>query len=247
MSLMKLTSLLLAILPLLSAQPDHFGLPACSGELADRSYFLLCHNPSLKVPTWTGYELTPARLHGSSTRPTHFRRDAALTGPSAGDSDYTGSGFDRGHMVPAADLAFSEAAIRVTFLLSNAAPQRRSVNAGSWRRVENAVRRIASRADAVYIFTGAMVASTNPEYIGPGRVAVPTHFYKVILAVTGNKKTAYAAIVPNSDERGPTLDTLAVSVDDVESLTGLDFFSELEDSEESRIESIRQPLPPPGP
>lgn len=250
MTLMKLTSLLLVVLPLLSAQPGRFGLPACSApdqEFADRSFFLLCYDSSARLPVWTVYELLPSQLHGSDPRPSHFRHDPSLSGPSARDSDYRHSGFSRGHMVPAADLAWSAAALRASFLLSNAAPQRQSLNSGRWLQLENAVRQIAAHADSVYIFTGPVFDSPNPELIGPGHVTVPTHFYKVVLVVGGQRKIAYAAILPNSDQVWQPLNDFTVTVDEVERRTGLDFFSGLDDSEELRLESIRQPLPSAGP
>src|SRR6185295_10686389 len=113
-------TLLLALIPALHAQQNRFGNPACDGpgnELADRAFFVLCHSASRKVPLWVGYELTPAQLHHRAARPAHFRRDTDLAAPGAYDADYKHSGFSRGHMAPAADFAFSDQAIRATFLL----------------------------------------------------------------------------------------------------------------------------------
>jgi endonuclease G len=121
---------LVALFPALHAQRLPYGLPACSGpsrEFADRSFFLLCHDSSRKVPLWVGYELTPARLVRRAARPSHFRPDRQLSS-SASNADYLHSGYTRGHMAPAADFAFSDQAIRQTFLLSNVIPQPRRVN-----------------------------------------------------------------------------------------------------------------------
>jgi endonuclease G, mitochondrial len=197
----KLTTLLLALLPALPAQQDRFGNPACDApgqELADRSFFVLCHSATLKVPLWVGYELTPAQLQRRAIRPSHFRHDSELAAPGASDADYKYSGFSRGHMAPAADFAWSDQSIRATFLLSNAVPQLQRVNAGAWSRLEAAVRRIAAQSDAAYIFTGPLFDSEITEVIGANHVAVPSHTYKVILAVQGDHLTMYAAIVPNS-------------------------------------------------
>ena len=240
MQLVKLASLLLAVLPVLSAQPDRLGLPACTAsglELARRSAFVLCYSSALKVPVWTAYELTPAQLHGSAARPSRFRRDPALAGPIAQDRDYRGSGFSRGHMVPAEDVAWSDASIGESFLLSNVAPQRQHMNAGRWRQLENAVRRLAARSDTVLVFTGPVFDSREPEFIGPDHVAVPSHFFKVILAVHRGEFVMYAAIIPNSNDVRQPLARFTVTVDEVERRTGLDFFSGLDDSEEDRLES----------
>src|SRR5690349_13895478 len=124
-----LLAALVALLPTLSAQPQ--GLPACSQptqELAIRSGFTLCFDSTLRVPVWTVYELTPQNLERTARRPNHFRHDSNLTGPSAYDADFRNSGWVRGHLVPAADMAFSPEAIRDSFLLSNAVPQDPTVN-----------------------------------------------------------------------------------------------------------------------
>jgi endonuclease G len=237
----QLAILLAALLPaLLPAQPDRFALPACAGrglELADRTFFVLCYDSAHKVPSWTGYELKPEQLHGEAARPRHFRQDSALSGPVARDADYRGSGFSRGHLVPAQDMAWSDAAIRSTFVLSNAVPQDQAVNAGKWRQLEEAVRKIAAHSDAVYVFSGPIFAKPEVEYVGSGRVAVPTHLFKVVLAIAGDRKTMLAAILPNATIDGALLDDFLTSVREVERQTGLDFFSALADEEEQRLES----------
>lgn len=243
---MKLTFLLLALLGTLSAQPERFSTPACASpdqELARRTSFLLCHSSSRKVPLWTGYELLPDHLNGTSPRLSRFRHDSALSSPGASDSDYRGSGYSRGHMVPAKDLAYSDAAMRDTFLLSNAAPQRQSVNAGRWRQLEAAVRQIASQSDAVYVFTGPIFDAPETEFIGPGRVAVPTHFFKVMLVLQRERRTMYAAIVPNAAQVKESLDYFTTTVEEVQRRTGLDFFSALDDEEERQLESSRRLFP----
>src|SRR5262245_3103543 len=103
-------------------------------------------------------------------RSRHFRRDQELSGGSASDSDYRGSGYSRGHLVPAADAAWSEEAMRATFLLSNAVPQFQRMNAGLWRQVEARVRRLAAESDAVYVFTGPLF-ERKLERVGAGKVA----------------------------------------------------------------------------
>lgn len=246
---MLVTTLFFAFLPLVFAQADRFSTPDCSGpdrELAVRATFLICHSSTWKVPVWTGYQLRPEELHGSAIRLRHFRRDTRLSLPGARDADYRNSGFSRGHMVPCADLAWSEESIRASFLLSNAAPQNQSANAGTWRRVEEAVRRIAAESDAIFVFTGVLFEDKNTGYIGTGRVAVPSHMFKVVLALRGQQKAMYAAIVPNREMAREELDRYTVTVREVQSRTGLDFFSALEDGEERELESQRTPFPQPA-
>jgi endonuclease G len=233
-----LTALLLFPIAALAADPP-FGSPACSApdlEPADRRYFFLCHNPARKVAVWVGYTLSPSQLDGMASRPSRFRPDYELSGPAASDRDYRLSGFSRGHLAPAADFAFSEDAIRATFVLSNAVPQRQSVNASAWRSVENAIRALARGSDRVYVFTGTLFEG-DEAVIGAGRVAVPSHTYKAVLAFHGSTKSMVAFIVPNQDHVQGTAGRFRVTVDEVEQRSRLNFFSELNDAEESDLES----------
>jgi endonuclease G len=205
-------------------------------EAADRAYFFLCHSPADKVPLWVGYTLTASHLDGSARRPSRFRPDDQLTHPGASDSDYRLSGYHRGHLAPAADFKFSDSAIRSTFVLSNAIPQKPSVNAGRWAAAEAAVRRLALHGGRLHVFTGTLFEG-DIKRIGHGRVAVPSHTYKVILAVQGQARSMYAVIVPNRDQPPAPLRDYAVSVDEVEQRSGLDFFRELSDEDEEMLES----------
>lgn len=233
----------LILIATLGAQPDRYGRPACASadqELADRKYFVLCHSASQKVPAWVGYELKPEQLAGEARRPHHFRRDAALRHEGARDTDYRGSGYSRGHMAPAADFAWSEDAVRATFLLSNAVPQMQSTNAGVWARLERSVRRLAADADVVYVFSGPLFEGPA-EVIGAGQVAVPSHFFKAVLVERSGVRRMYAAIVPNGG--GGRLERYLTTVEEVERRTGLDFFAELERTEQRELESVRASLP----
>ena len=194
----NLTVLLLALASALAAR-SAAGAPGCSGsglEFADREFFVLCHSSAHRLPLWVGYELKPSQLARVAARPSRFRPDRQRAGPSSDNLDYRGSGYSRGHLAPAADFAWSQAAIHATFLLSNVIPQRQSVNQGRWSQLEAAVRRLAAASDVLYVFTGPVISS-DPERIGPGQVAVPTHTFKVILAVQASRNILYAAIVPN--------------------------------------------------
>ncbi|MBS1827500.1 MAG: DNA/RNA non-specific endonuclease [Acidobacteria bacterium] len=234
--------LLIALLPILTAQPDRYGLPACQApnhELVVHEAFTICHDSAHKVPAWTAYELTAAQLQIPATpRPSHFRADHTLQFHGATNTDYTHSGFHRGHLVPARDIANS----RETFLLSNAAPQQPSLNLGRWRQLEDAVRRLAVNADALYIITGTLFTSA-PEAIGPNHVAVPSHFYKAILAVHGEQKQVFAIILPNAANLRQPLAGFATTVDEIESLTGLDLFPALSETDQAILEQSRTPIP----
>jgi endonuclease G len=226
--------------------PIVFAEPACEAparRLLDHVFFRICYDSFLKSPLWTSYELRPEHLFHSLNRPSSFRPDPSLDSPSASNADFRGSTYSRGHLIPAADLAWSEAAFRATFYLTNVVAQKQSVNAGRWRQLENAVRRLAASADAVTIYTGALFALDSNEFVGQGRVAAPTHTYKVLLVVQAGRRTMFAAIIPNAANPPQPLNYFAVTVDEVERRTGLDFFEFLDDAEENALESRLQLFP----
>ncbi len=220
--------------------PIAFGQSACdapSRRLLDHVFFQICYDSSLKSPVWAAYELRPEHLSASAPGRSRFRRDPSLSAPAASNADFRGAGYSRGHLIPAADFAWSEKAFRATYLPTNVVPQKQSVNSGRWRMLEIAVRGIAATADSVHVFTGPLFDSDSIEFLMPGGVAVPTHTYKVLLAVHGGRRTMFAAIIPNAGNPRQPLNHFAVTVDEVERRTGLDFFSFLEDQEEAVLES----------
>ncbi len=240
------TAFLLALLQPLLAQPDRFGLPACSApdqELAHRTEFVLCYSGSLKVPLWTAYEIKADRPRTSAIRPKHFRRDPFLTVASASDSDYRNSGFSRGHMVPAADVSWNEDALRDSFLLSNVVPQDLSLNTGQWSRLENVVRKLASFADSTIVLTGPIFCE-GVEHIGSNEVAVPCEIFKVVLLIRGNQLAMFAAILPNGPNPSQPLNDFATSVEAVQRRTGLDFFQEIPATLQQELESAISPIQP---
>ena len=148
-----------------------------------KEFFVICHDMEQEIPEWVTYHLTRENLQGTTQRTDDFRPDPELApGERAELVDYRNSGYDRGHMAPAADFKRSQEAMSETFLLSNMAPQRPSLNRGIWERLEREVRSLADAHGSIWVFTGALFldGSGNPSspvsFIGPNRVAVPTHF-----------------------------------------------------------------------
>jgi endonuclease G len=183
------------------------------------------------------YVLTPEKVDGQAERPGVFRADAEFVRGYSTNQDYKLSGFDRGHLAPSADFAWSEEAIRSTYLLSNVVPQYPALNRGRWAQLERAVRNHAREADSVMVVSGVLFASGQRLTIGPNRVAVPSFLFKVFLVVKNGRKYAYGAIIPNDPVVTEPLDTFQRSIDEIEERTGLDFFSHLDDAEEEALES----------
>ena len=225
------------------------GDPGCTGEdreAADRKYFQLCHSSDLRVPLWVGYELTKADLDGPAERPSGFREDKDLKKPGSRDRDYEKSGYARGHMAPAEDFSRSAEAIHTTFLLSNIVPQRQGVNGGRWAQLELAVRNVVRETGRAYIFTGPLFSKPTVDTIGDDEVGVPTHTFKVVLAMgPGDAKKMYAVIMPNLETVTKPVNTYVTTVREVERRTGFNFFSALPKAEQSKLETAKALLPGP--
>jgi endonuclease G len=181
--------LLVGLAPLLAEDNLKFGQPACAGPVLDKKYFVVCYDPARKIPDWVGYVLTQEdALTKATSRQGSFRADAALKpGERAENADYSGSGYDKGHMAPANDFTRSVEAMKATFILTNAVPQKHGVNGGQWARLEASVHALAAARGAVWVFSGPVFVGKAPmKAIGPDKVAVPTHTFKVVLRVQPN-------------------------------------------------------------
>jgi len=148
-------------------------------------------------------------------------------------SDYKGSGYDRGHLAPAADMKYNSVAMSESFYMSNMSPQNPSFNRGIWKRLESLVRGWGEKFD-IFVSTAGVLSSDNLGAIGGNRVTIPSKYYKVIYAPDKNIMIGF--LLTNKKQSGD-LSSYAVSIDKIESLTGIDFFSELPDNIEEELES----------
>ena len=208
-----------------------------NGEVIQHTGYTLSYNEEYEVPQWVAYELTREEVVTQSVeRKDNFREDKAVSTGSATLNDYKKSGYDRGHMAPAADFRWSFDAMNDTFYLSNMCPQTHAFNAGIWSDLEEAVRSIAYEDECIYVVTGPVLTDGPYETIGENKVAVPNYFYKVILDYSAPTVKAIGFIIPHENSKEP-LSYFAVTVDEVENMTGLDFFPLLPDDEEEKLES----------
>lgn len=208
-------------------------------EVHSYNGFQLCYRESYEDAEWVAYVLTREELNAVTERSNKFHADKEISTGSATPSDYTNSGYDRGHLAPAADLVWSEESMNDSFLMSNMTPQAPDFNRGMWKSLEEQVRSWAQEFGEVVVVTGPILEKDASEYkkIGKNQVAVPEYFYKVLLAQdSSGVKIGIAFILPNSKCEGSIWD-YSVSIDDVEKRTNLDFFSLLDDSLENQIEA----------
>ena len=196
--------------------------------------FAVHFNSERGIANCAVYELTRNELNGTVERNDEFMQDSGVKGcPSP--QDYAGSGMDRGHLVPAGDLKWSTDAMRQSFLLTNVCPMHKALNEGGWAKLEEKVREWTARDSALLVFTGPVV-SEGDTTLTSGRVTVPSAYYKVIMAPCVRPVRVIAFIYPNGHSGG-RLSQYAVSVDEVEHKTGLDFFPTLPHKEQERLES----------
>lgn len=204
-------------------------------EITEYTGFIVSFNSEFHIPNYSAWELTGVEADGALPRKSKFFQDNNVEGCPSLD-DYRNSGFDRGHMAPAADMKWSEEAMADSHSLANICPQDHSVNGGVWSTLEKKCRNWAKRDSAIVIICGPVMSDVMPQSIGASGVKVPRRFFKVVLAPFVNPPRAIGFIVPNY--ASPlSLDEMACTVDDVEAITGYDFFQCLPDSIENEIES----------
>ena len=184
---------------------------------------------------WVTYSLNPLRLGGKEERSDRFAADQAVLTGSAADSDYKKSGYDRGHLAPAADMSWSVVTMKESFFFSNISPQVPAFNRGVWKKLEESVRRWAKQYDSVIVVTGP-VFTDSLGVIGGNEVTVPSAFYKILLMFRGNDIVPAAFLMPNK-KLEQELASFVVSIDSIEELTLVDFFSGLPNALETEVEA----------
>ena len=236
MSVLKfsLVTFLLTI-SVLSFGGTFYFLPVPSVDLVKHSYYAVSYNEKYEQANWVYYELTDSMvLNKGEERSKNFKIDKMVVSGSAKSSDYTKSGYDRGHLCPAADMGFNPVAMEESFLMSNISPQAPDFNRGIWKELESTVRIWAQKEHKIIVVTGPVFKDLK-GVIGQDEVVVPGYFFKIIYDATDQPRMI-AFILPNEKISRPLTD-FAVTTDDAEKATGLDFFSQLPDDLESKLES----------
>lgn len=218
------------------AQPFEVGYPyglpqweksAKNEQVIEHTGYVVSYNTSLNIANYVAWTLTKDRLAPVVSRKVaRFERDPQLPKANAVEYyDYKESGYDRGHLCPAADNTWRLQAMTDCFLMSNICPQHHTLNAGVWNDLEIACRRWAQQGDTVHIVAGPLFnnAAKAPSIGHSHKVPVPDRFYKVILRCNGSKRMALAFIYTN-DNKNIKIPNGIVSIDKVARLTGLTFF-----------------------
>ncbi len=205
-------------------------------QILHRYAYTVSYNKDKKIPNWVAWKLTKKHTNGQLKRNSSnaFREDTEVASPRATLNDYKKSGWSRGHMYPAGDAKWSKQAMYESFLLTNICPQNMDLNGGSWEKIESLSRQWAKKFGEIYIVCGPVLGK-NHKSIGKNNVAVPDAFFKVILCMTPEPK-AIGFICENTSTKLKT-EKYVRTVDEIEQITGIDFFPFLDDNIENEIEA----------
>lgn len=205
-------------------------------QILKRTGYVASYNKTTLLPNWVAWHLTAERTEGSAKRSdVDFAEYTEVPEPRATDWDYYNSGYDRGHMCPAADNKWSKKAMEESFLFTNMCPQNGNLNRGDWNEMEMACRKWAKKYGDLYIVCGPILYKGKHKTIGKNKVVVPEAFFKVVLR-TGDDPQAIGFIYKNTSGNRPK-DSYVNTVDEVERITGIDFFPSLPDDVEKNVEA----------
>lgn len=196
--------------------------------------FSLCYKEEYEQPSWVAYQLTAKETVSITSRTNKFISDPTIGTGSATLADYAGSGFDRGHLAPAADMGWSIQTMKESFYFSNMSPQLPSFNRGIWKKTEEQVRDWAREYGSLFVATGP-VLEKGLSFIGPNKVAVPNYYYKALLRCIPSDTSAIGILIPHAASTLP-ITSFYICIDSLERITGIDFFHNLPDAAEKRAE-----------
>ncbi|WGD33725.1 DNA/RNA non-specific endonuclease [Olleya sp. YS] len=218
------------------ANTNEYFLPtSTTGQIVHHEGYSLSYSEPHEQAEWVAYELKKSHLSNANFKRPYFEIDEAVKTGAAHWRNYKQSGYDRGHLCPAGDRKYSQAAHDETFLTSNISPQKHDFNSGVWNRLEQKTRYWASKYDGVFVISGGILKG-KMKSIGTEKVSVPNQFYKVLIDNNTGKTKMIAFLMDHQDSDLP-LYKFVTSVDHIESLTGIDFFSELDDDLENNLEA----------
>lgn len=194
-------------------------MPNSIGELVVHSYYTLSYNEEKEQANWVAYKLTSEMIQGSAVRKNNFKEDPDVETGSAKLIDYKGSGYDRGHLCPAAAMKINTKAMSESFYMSNMSPQVPGFNRGKWKNLEAKVRKLTVKNDSLYVVTGPIFKDNKGE-IGPDHVCIPGYYFKVIYFPRQKKTLAY--LMPNRKIE-KNIDAFIVPLDSIERFSHIQF------------------------
>jgi endonuclease G, mitochondrial len=204
-------------------------------DIIRHKYYTLSYIDRYKDAEWVAYKIEGYMTVGTAKRSNKFKYDPAVILGSALPVDYLKSGYDKGHLCPAADMKWDAEAMDETFYMSNISPQEPGFNRGIWKDLEEQVRQWAVELKKVYVVTGLILNSKLPTIGKINRVAVPKYIYKIVLQYDDQKSKAIAFLIPNEPSSTSLVD-FVVPIDSIQSLTKINFFPSLTDKQCENLE-----------
>jgi len=184
--------------------------------LLNHKYFEIQYDPSFRLARYVKYQLTKENLRGKRfKRKDRFRPDPQLTErklPAVHPKEYAKSGYDKGHLAPAADFSWSEEASDLTFVMSNMVPQKPGLNRSAWKMLEDQVRKWACGEERIIVITGPILEAQLPSL--PGGLAIPRQFFKIVIDDTPPRKAL--AFVYNQEDKGQVMHQRMVALNELE-------------------------------
>lgn len=209
-------------------------------ELVRHDGYTLRYDTDLKNPVWVAYPLLAYEITGDADRDNErFVPDPAVDGGTALPTDYTKSGYDRGHQAPAGDFKFSQQLTKQSFFMSNISPQAPQFNRGIWKSLEEQIRAWALRDGGLYVVTGPVLRAGLPTIGRTNDVAVPDSFFKVVLYCRkgASPEIRMIGFLLKNEPSSESLKSFVVPVSTIEQATGLDFFDKVPDDLERRLKN----------
>lgn len=204
------------------------------------NFFTISYSNAHRQAEWVAYEITKEDLMKEDfRRPPSFKPDDRINKDyRVSHRDYSSTNYDRGHLASAADFSWSRDGIETTFYTTNISPQEPRFNRGIWKHLETNVRGWAVQYEHVYVVTGPILTERAKKRFPKEKnyIAVPRRYYKVVLNYVDDNPIAIGFIMKNEDSKSH-LSNYVVPIDEIENITGIDFFSELPDDIEDELES----------
>lgn len=208
-------------------------------QILKRTGYTCSYNQDTRNANWVAWHLTKEHTDGPwSRKGLPYIEDSDVIGAKQELSDWYNHNLniDHGHLCPAGDNKWDKEAMIESFLLTNMCPQNSKLNQGIWETLESRCRGWARHYGVVYITAGPIFYSKNYKTIGANKIGIPDAFYKVVLCLT-KKPKALGFIFPNVEPEYDNIKDYMYSVDEVENITKIDFFHNMEDSIENIIEA----------
>jgi endonuclease G len=218
-----------------SAEDINF-IPASNNrDIVKHAYYTLSYIDRYKDAEWVAYILEDFMTVGNTKRTNRFKRDPDVSSGSALPADYAKSGYDKGHLCPAADMKWNAKAMDETFYMSNMSPQEPGFNRGIWKELEEQVRAWAVELKKVYVVTGSILNDSLPTIGSANTVSVPKYLYKIILYHDDHENKAIAFLLPNESSTA-SITKYVVPIDSIETLTRINFFPSLSEQLSEKLE-----------